>query len=256
MQILRCCVVNGIIFVTNRRLEINMLIAICDDEPLFCETLKEKIYTYSNKNNLDTCIDIFYDGQALLNENREYDIVFLDYQMPNINGLDAAKEIRKKNMLSMIVFISSFPEVVYKTFLYNTFRFLIKPLKDEELYEALDSFRKEKGHHYPVLIYSEGEHISINTRDIVYIEANGRNSIIRTANDSFHCTKSINKVYPLLPSNCFFITHRSFIVNFNSIVSFDKSSIKLINGEIAKLSRDRFPRFIDALNTYYSDNTI
>lgn len=201
---------NGIFFVTNRRLEVNMLIAICDDEPLFCETLKGKIYDYSNKNNLDTCIDIFHDGQALLNKNREYDIVFLDYQMPNINGLEAAKELRKKNMLSMIVFISSFPEVVYKTFLYDTFRFLVKPLKDEDL----------------------------------------------TVNDSFHCTKSINKVYRLLPSNCFFLTHRSFIVSFNSIVSFDKNSIKLINGEIAKISRDRYLKFLDALNTYYSDNTI
>lgn len=256
MQILRYCVVNGIFFVTNRRLEVNMLIAICDDEPLFCETLKGKIYDYSNKNNLDTCIDIFHDGQAFLNKNREYDIVFLDYQMPNINGLEAAKELRKKNMLSMIVFISSFPEVVYKTFLYDTFRFLVKPLKDEDLYEALDSFRKRKGLHYPVLIYSEGEHKSINTGDIIYIEANGRNSIIRTVNDSFHCTKSINKVYRLLPSNCFFLTHRSFIVSFNSIVSFDKNSIKLINGEIAKISRDRYPKFLDALNTYYSDNTI
>lgn len=226
-----------------------MLIAICDDEPLFCETLKGKIYDYSNKNNLDTCIDIFYDGQGLLNKNSEYDIVFLDYQMPNIDGLKVAEEIRKRNMLSMIVFVSSFSEVVFKTFLYDTFRFLIKPLKSEELYETLDSFRKNKGIHYPLLVYSEGEHTSVNTGDIVYIEASGRNCIIRTLSSCFHCTKSINKVYPLLPGNCFFLIHRSFIVSFNSIVSFDKNSIKLINGEIAKISRDRYPKFLDALNT-------
>lgn len=107
-----------------------MLIAICDDEPLFCKILKDKLYSYSNKNNLNYCVDVFYDGQELLSEIREYDIVFLDYQMPNIDGLATAKEIRKRNMLSMIVFISSFPEVVYKTFQYDTFRFLIKPLKD------------------------------------------------------------------------------------------------------------------------------
>lgn len=233
-----------------------MLIAICDDEPLFCEMLKEKIYGYSSKNNLDTCVDIFNDGQVLLDKNSEYDIVFIDYQMPNINGLKVAEEIRKKNMLSMIIFISSFPEVVFKTFLYDTFRFLIKPVKNEDLYEALDSYRRKRGLHYSILVYSEGDHISINTGDIVYIEAIGRNCIVRTINDSFYCTKSINKIYSLLPSNCFFITHRSFIVNFNSIASFDKNSIKLINGEIAKISRDRYSKFLEALNTYYSDNII
>ncbi|WP_449077983.1 LytR/AlgR family response regulator transcription factor [Ruminococcus sp.] len=227
-----------------------MLIAICDDEPLFCKILKDKLYSYSNKNNLNYCVDVFYDGQELLSEIREYDIVFLDYQMPNIDGLATAKEIRKRNMLSMIVFISSFPEVVYKTFQYDTFRFLIKPLKDEELYEALDSFRKKKGLHYPVLIYSGGEHIKIYTGDIVYIEADGRNCIIRTVKDSISCTKSIKYVFSLLPSNCFFFTHRSYVVNFNSILSFNKNSIKLINGEVAKISRDRYSEFLDSLNTY------
>lgn len=249
-------VLNRIIFVMNCRLEKIMLIAICDDEPLFCEDLKEKIYSYSNDHNLDTCIDIYNDGQVLLNRNINYDIVFLDYQMPNINGLEVARELRTRNMLSMIVFISNYPEVVYKTFLYDTFRFLIKPLKDEELYEALDSYIKKMGLHYPILIYSQGEHKSINTSDIIYVEANGRNCIIRTLVDSYHCPKSLNKVYSLLPKNCFFVTHRSFVVNFNYITSFDKSNIKLINGEIAKISRDRYSSFVDALNIYYRDYTL
>lgn len=72
-----------------------MLIAICDDEPLFCEQLKEHIYSYSNKYNLDTVVEIFNNGKQLLN-NAHFDIIFLDYQMPGINGLQTARELRKK----------------------------------------------------------------------------------------------------------------------------------------------------------------
>lgn len=52
-----------------------MLIAICDDEPLFCEQLKKEIYLYSSKYNLDTVVEIFYNGKKLLNDLR-FDIIF------------------------------------------------------------------------------------------------------------------------------------------------------------------------------------
>lgn len=232
-----------------------MLIAICDDEPLFCEQLKKEIYLYSSKYNLDTVVEIFYNGKSLLNDLR-FDIIFLDYQMPDLNGLQTAKELRKINQQCTIIFLTSFPEIVYDTFKYETFRFLIKPLNINNLYEALNSYRKKMDTYYPISINREGDVIKISTKDIIYVEADGKNSIIRLANDSIHCPKTLAKVYSLLPTNCFFKTHRSFVINFLYIDSYNKNSIKFTNGEYAKISRDQLKYFKSALKTFLNDNAL
>ena len=179
-----------------------MLIAICDDEPLFCEQLKKEIYLYSSKYNLDTVVEIFYNGKKLLNDLR-FDIIFLDYQMPGLNGLQTAKELRKINQQCTIIFLTSFPEIVYDTFQYETFRFLIKPLNINNLYEALNSYRKKMDTYYPISINKEGDVIKISTKDIIYVEADGKNSIIRLTNDSIHCPKTLAKVYVGLSMKCY-----------------------------------------------------
>ena len=75
-----------------------MLIAICDDEPLFCEQLKKEIYLYSSKYNLDTVVEIFYNGKSLLNDLR-FDIIFLDPPYNTNYDIEAIIFILENNLL-------------------------------------------------------------------------------------------------------------------------------------------------------------
>ena len=98
---------------------------------------------------------------------KQFDLVFLDYQMPGINGLQAAKMIRMRNNLCTILFLTNYPEIVYDTFIYDTFRFLIKPLNHDKLNEALDSFRKKINFYYPITISYDGNTYKIDSREII-----------------------------------------------------------------------------------------
>lgn len=230
-----------------------MLIAICDDESVFCESLKGFLYKYFNSHNIDAVIEVHLDGNSLINSKKKYDLIFLDYQMPVINGLQTAKIIRKENDLCTILFLTNYPEIVYDTFKYDTFRFLIKPLSTEKLTEALDSFRQKINFYYPISLSFNGETYKIDTREIVYIEANGKNSVIRLKDQSFHSPKTLSSVFSLLPNNCFYKTHRSFVVNFAFIDKFNKHFIKFTNGEYARISRNKYDDFIKAINIYLTD---
>lgn len=235
---------------------IRMLIAICDDESILCNSLKNDLYNYFNIHNIDTVIDTYTDGNSLINSKAKYDLIFLDYQMPGINGLQTAQKIRNKNNLCTILFLTNYPEIVYDTFKFDTFRFLIKPLNKNRLIEALDSFRKKIEYYYPISISIDGDTYKIDTRKIIYVEANGKNSIIRLKEQSFHCPKTLSNVFSLLPKNCFYKTHRSYVVNFAYIDKYNKCQIKFTNGEYAKISRNIFFGFQNALNTYINDIAI
>lgn len=248
------CIILGVS--SNFKEWIGLLIAICDDEPILCKTLKNELYTYFNKHNIDSVVEIYNDGYSLLNSKLKFDLIFLDYQMPKVNGLQTAKQIREENSLCTIMFLTSFPEIVYDTFKYGTFRFLIKPLDSETLFEALDSFRKKMNFFYPISLSVDGSVYKVETKDIIYVEARGKNSIIRLRENSLHYPKTLANVYSLLPKHCFFKTHRSFIVNLAYVEKYDSKCIKFTNGEYAKISRDIFPGFKKALNIYLNDSMI
>lgn len=234
----------------------NLLIAICDDESILSAALKNQLYDYFNRHNVDAVIETYCDGNSLINSDSKFDLVFLDYQMPGINGLQTAKRLREQNSLCTILFLTSFPEIVYDTFEYDTFRFLIKPLNNEKLFEALDSYRRKLDFYYPISLTVDGDVYKIDTKEIVYIEADGKNSVIRLRENSFHCPKTLASVFSLLPKSCFYKTHRSYVVNFAYIDKYDKRCIRFTNGEYAKISRNAFLNFQKAINIYLSDNVI
>ena len=233
-----------------------MLIALCDDELIFCKKLKTQIYSYSNLHNIDSVVETFHSGTELLQANKQFDIIFLDYQMPGIDGLQTANLFKKKNKSCIIIFLTSYPEIVFDTFEYDTFRFLTKPLKTDKLYEALDSYRKKHDIHHPISVNFSGNIYKIHTKNIIYVEADGKNSILRLSNESLHCPKTLAKVFSLLPKEGFFKTHRSYIVNYSYIDKYDKHSIKFINGEYAKISRDVYCDFKKSFNIFLKDYCI
>ena len=112
-----------------------MKIAICDDEAIFRKELKKHIDNYSKQKHLDIICDEFNNGHQLISSKNQYDVIFLDHQMDNITGLETAKKLRENNNDTDIIFLTSYPHIVFDTFSVNTFRFLVKPIDDEKLYK-------------------------------------------------------------------------------------------------------------------------
>ena len=80
---------------------------------------------------LEISIDKYYSGEALLDSAVNYDMVFLDYKMDGVDGLETARIMRKNNMDCTIIFITNHPDFIYESFEVETFRFFKKPLDIE-----------------------------------------------------------------------------------------------------------------------------
>ena len=74
---------------------IRMKLALCDDDKRLMEELKPFVYQYANTHRLEMAVDTYVSGEALLASRTVYDMIFLDYQMSGIDGLAAAKILRR-----------------------------------------------------------------------------------------------------------------------------------------------------------------
>ncbi|MDR2572257.1 MAG: LytTR family DNA-binding domain-containing protein [Oscillospiraceae bacterium] len=214
-----------------------MRLAICDDDVGLVNRLKPLVYQYANDNRFEMVIDEFYSGEALLESKTTYDMIFLDYKMGGMNGMDVARKLRERNINCTIVFMTNYPHFVYEAFEVNTFRFCEKPFEQVRIYEVLDDYFAMYGNDYPILLKYERETIQIHTGEIVCIEAMRKQSIISRPKDKIRIAKHLAIITPLLPKNHFFRVNRSFIINFNYIAKYNNEYVYMKNGDKVPQSR-------------------
>ena len=220
-----------------------MLIAICDDEQVFRQELKSFLINYKSEHRL--CIDIyqFTDGEELLNSNLIFDMVFLDYQMPGIDGMVVARKLRSKNIMCNIVFVTNYPQFILESFEVQPYRFFVKPLLEEQVIPLMNTFIAHQKLLSPIIVIDENEQKVINVKDILYLEGNGKYCVIRTTTNTYNSSKTLSRVHSLLPQHCFYRTHKSFVINLYCIDSFSEKCLVTTNNEKVLIARNRFAEF-------------
>lgn len=219
-----------------------MNIAICDDEILLHKELKEALCDYSRDRSIDIYTSCFTSGTDLINANELFDVIFMDYEMAGLDGIETSELIRKNNDDTTIIFLSAYPHIVFDTFSVKAFRFLNKPLEIKKLYEALDAYRNSIDKDNLLIIKTLERVWTIKHSEIIYAEALRKHTLIRTTKASLEIAKCLGEIEDMLPKEKFFRVHKSFIVNFSHIKNYDKEYILFDNDEKANLG-----------NKYYSD---
>ena len=110
-----------------------MRIAICDDEVSMVQILEEKI----KKLLPDAVIDKYLSGDELIASGSKPDILFLDIQMPGMDGMETAKVLRQDNENMILIFVTAAEEYVFQAFDVGAFHYLVKPFSDEKLKEVV-----------------------------------------------------------------------------------------------------------------------
>lgn len=196
-----------------------MRIAVCDDEHHMLKIIKEKLYDYSNTHNWDSVVDTYDNGNELLKSDTKYDIIVLDYQMNEIDGLETARLLRKgHNSQACIIFLTSFPEIAIPAYEVDTYRFVLKNNIDSGLTKALDDFRNMQTYDVDICVKVGREFVSVNSSDIVFIEVVNKICYIHLNTGKVIETKaSLSSLYGKLPKTHFYKVHKAYVVNFSYI---------------------------------------
>lgn len=221
-------------------------IAICDDEKILLESAYSKIKSIVDKSGKDCVIETFQDGSKMLSSIEKaicnYDIIFLDIDMPIISGFELAELIRKYNANIIVIFLTSMEHLVYESLKYRPYRFVRKHRMNEELPEALEAaitlLEKNQKHQY--FFKTDDGEIKLNISDILYIECLNRKVYIRT-HDKKHTIWGLqfNNVTSEFMDKGFVSIHRSCIVNLKYIYSIEKLVVRMDNDEMLPMSRHK-----------------
>ena len=197
-----------------------MRIAVVDDDFRWRKEASEIIGKYTEE---EDSVDSYESGEAFLIEKRQYDVIFMDIEMPIKDGFDTLKEYKKTYSTFISIILTTHTELARKGYLVDAFRYIDKTNMDNEIEEAMEKIKEKFSKESFSLIGNDGARIkNINIKDILFIETNGRKCAIHTMDEKYDCNDRINDLEETLGKYGFFRCHKSFLINMNEVDYMDK----------------------------------
>lgn len=223
-----------------------MRIAILDDDPRFSDRLYQKISTAVAKRDWALECQIFSHPQDLLNSDLgTLHAVFLDIDMPEMNGLEVASQIHQHYPDLILVFITAFLQFAPSGYKVSAFRYILKGNYTEELDSCLDAIQAKllEGTE-TIVVDSKNLQIEIPLRDILYLEGTPFRCVLLHTTDVtspvLECRGKMNNYAQYLSDKGFIRLQKSFLVNMSYIRKISGYTAQLRNGEVLKVSEKNY----------------
>ena len=229
-----------------------MRIAICDDEQQFLRDFRcitDRLYR-----SLDMLTDCFSSGSALLKQFRlrAYDLVFLDIEMPEMNGITLAEELRELSEEVSIVFLTGHVEYAIKGYEVNALRYLTKPADEQKIRAVIDHVLQKMENEKQLWIKTDEGDMRLRLKEILFIESQNQNVVINTASDSYSVRGNMSDYEERLTPEGFFRIHRGYLVALSKVQRISGKELVMEDGTVLPVSRSKEAKLREALFSFVS----
>ena len=221
-----------------------MKILVCDDEQAVCTELVQLLLGYAGEKGIAIEAEAVYSGMDAERRLKsvEYDLLFLDIEMKNMDGVSLGCRIRDeyKNYTLQIIFISAKQNYAMQLFQVRPFDFMIKPVTKEYLFHKMDLFMRIYRSLEALFTYhKKGSIHQCKVKNILYFESTGKKVIIHLTdrNDEFYAP--LKEISRSLEGQKFFCCHKSYLVQFENVRDFYPDHLILVNGERLGISQSK-----------------
>ena len=239
-------------------MEHTMTICYCEDESAQAKAFAIKIDQWAKNKNIEVHADLFESAEEYLfkAEQNYYDVIFLDISMRGQNGMELARKIREKEKDVILVFVTSDASYVFDGYEVGAYRYLMKPLDEEKLWEILDYARtqKEVEEENYILVKKDSQSVRINLKDIIYIEAQKHYVNLCMENkESINIKTAFTELLQETQekSDTIFLTHRSYAVNIEKVVRIGRTECVLSDSSVIPVSRSFYKEVNEAFIKYH-----
>ncbi len=232
-------------------------IALCDDDKSYMEMINAYILEFASLMNIGVDIYKFESGQDFLNflnkTSNNFDIIFLDIDMPFINGLDTAEHLRSFGIESILIFVTSMEDKVFEAFGYNALRFVLKRNLKNDLQDAFTKAIDTLNQTNKIFNFKTSDGlIKLTINEILYFIFEGRKVKVVCLNKLFHVLNSVTltQIDELVRKKGFVLINRYVIVNVKYVGGINKNCLTLDNGESFDISRPRLKEVYKVIADY------
>ena len=229
-------------------------IAVCDDDEIICDELTAIIKNYFTKSDRAVLIKDFKSGEQLLRAKISFDIIFLDIEMPVLNGIETARKLRSWDVNSKIIYITNYNNYKRSAYKVHAFDYICKPITGKAICNTLNDAISYLDNRYTpkkFVFKTEQGMIALEIDDIYYFEYSVRKVIIVTAKENYASTSySLKQLHEKTCKYNFASPHKSYIVNMLHIRSIKGFDIFIDNDDKIPLAQKKAVDFKKEYNDF------
>lgn len=233
-----------------------MKIAIVDDEINEQEIIAKYIREWAEGRKELVEFACFDSSESFLfswEDAKDYNLLVLDIEMGEMNGLELAKKVRLEDKGIPIMFVTGYDEYMQYGYDVSALHYLIKPVYKERLFQALNKLIEREAEEVKSLILNSGNEVRrIQVNNILYVEAAGHGSVMHTMDEVIQLKESLGEIErQVLPVGEMMKCHRAYLVNLRFISAIQNSNLILDNSERLPISRNQMKKVQQEFLRYY-----
>lgn len=218
-------------------------VAVCDDEKHILKELCVQIEDAFLRAGCNISLQGFDEPLLFwkVHETTPFDVVFLDIDMPEKDGIELGRLLRSKAGSSCLIYISNWEERVFETFSVTPLRFIRKSRFAEEIGEAILAILKwrEQNKSHQLVLLSQGKLLTVPVNDILYVECWAKVQNVVTVSGDHEIRKTLRELEEQLKGFGFLQPHKGYLVNYRFISRIESSELFLKNGTALPISKYR-----------------
>lgn len=234
----------------------HLKVAVCEDDNTQREYICSLVSEWAEAREISCQTDSYVSSEQLIysfDKDFPYQIYFLDIQMGKINGMELAERIRQKDSHANIIFLTGLKEYALDGYKVGAFRYVLKPVKEEEIFCLLDELVEKK---IPIMekyfiLEQHGDLLKIPYSDIWYIASQGHYVEMAYGTQKVQWKAGLGMLQREFEENGFVLSRRGVLVNLGKVSRVGKTECTLDNGEVLPISRSQYKKVNEAFIQYY-----
>ncbi|MDN4478935.1 LytTR family DNA-binding domain-containing protein [Demequina sp. SYSU T00039] len=225
-------------------------IGIVEDDAACRRDLLDHLARYAEENDVQFDLRTFPDGEDIVEGYRpQYDILFLDVEMPGMDGFEAAHAIREVDTDVVMIFVTNMGQYAIKGYEVDALSYLLKPVPyfafAQELTRSLTRLNKRESR--GVVLSVNNALVRLDPSEIVYAESVKHRITIHALDRVYTFSGTLKALEEELGDHGFFRSNNCYLVNLQHVRRVDQSTSVMTNGAALTVSRPRKKAFMDAL---------